>query len=170
MTRTKHGFEGELPRFGHPLALLPFVVVVEGVMLFYGGYLIFRAPDVISPKGILFLCLWGVSNFWLCDMVPKLWRTRSTFIVSSSHLIVVDQIRRMRCEIPWGSIVAVERIPLFWWPRAASGLLLNRIVLANHKHVFFGTHLAHYSVFVDALKRRATKCQTLDPYPTGIGE
>ena len=137
MTTTKHGFE----RFGHPLALLPFVVVVEGVMLFYGGYLILRAPDVVSPKGILFLVLWGVSNFALCDLIPRLWRTCSRFIVSSSHLIVVDQIRRMRCEIP-----------------------------KNHRQVFFGTHLGRYSAFLADLRRRATNCQTFDPYPTGIGE
>ena len=139
-------------------------------MLFYGGYLIFRASDVISPKGILVLSLWGVSNFALCDLIPRLWRTCSTFILSSSHLIVVDQIRRMRCEIPWDSIMTVERMPLYWWPRGARGVLLNRIVLSSHKHVFFGTHLARYSVFLDALRRRATNCQTFDPHPTGIGE
>jgi hypothetical protein len=139
-------------------------------MLFYGGYLILRAPDVVSPKGMLFLVLWGVSNFALCDLIPRLWRTCSRFIVSSSHLIVVDQIRRMRCEIPWESIMAVERIPLYWSPRAARGLLLNRIVLKNHRQVFFGTHLGRYSAFLADLRRRATNCQTFDPYPTGIGE
>jgi len=155
--------------FRHFVVLLPFAIMLELGMLLYGGYLIFRDPGWASPKGLMFVLVWIGANLVLLDLISKLWRTRSTFTVSSSHLVVADPIRRTRSEVPWATILLVERIPQYWWNRGG-GIRLNEIVLEGEQRILFGTHLSGYSRFVAALARNAVNSKRVDPYPVGIGE
>ena len=114
--------------FRHFLVVLPYAGTFELVML-YGGYLIFRDPAVISPKGLLVALVWVGANVVLLDMIGKVWRTRWTFRLCTSHLVVSDPVKRRECDVQWATVVSVEKIPQYWWNRG--GIQLNAIVLEN---------------------------------------
>ena len=155
--------------FRHSVAPWPFALLLAAFIFPYGGYLIFRDPAWISPKGILIVLIWGGANLVLLDLIRKLWLTRSMFVLSATNLLVFDRILRTRMEVPWGAVVSVDEIPRFWWNRGG-GLVLNEIAAANGPHILFGTHMNGYSAFLQNLKARATHCRRFNPYSYGIGE
>jgi len=163
------GVGDEARVFSHSLALLPVVVVAELVVLFYVGYLIFRDPDVLSPKGAVVVVLWVIANCGLCQLIGKFWRTRSALILSPSRLVVLDRSYGTRLEIPWSAINAVEKMSPYWWNRGGP-LVLNEIVTGGGQRIPFGTHLSRYSEFISELKTYASDCHRFDPHPRGIGE
>lgn len=155
--------------FRHVPALLPMVSAVElGILGILAKWLA-RDPGVFTFKGVTLMSFFVVMGSFLGVMLWMLWVTASKFIISDTHLIVVNRIWWTRLAIPWGSIRSVSMIERSWWNRIGE-LALNEIRTRDGLRVLFGTHLLWYGGFLNVLKSEARCCEQFDPHPRGIGE
>ncbi len=143
---------------GYPLSAL-----IAALMTLWGLGVIVRDPDVVTPKGLLILLLFGVFEvFALCAgirFVRASWR----FTITPDHLIAERTLSGDRAEITWPSIGEVVTVPRAWWNRRG-GFPFNEIVTADGRRIMFGMYLSRYREFLDELKQRAVQCRRFEPY------